>query len=134
MITDGSGDTLMNMNDFQKQVAEQVIATVGSSSLYHKRERALRVAEEVSELLQASGLCKKDFFNVIDYVYARPIGEVKSEVGDALITIAGLATAFDINMSTEASAGIQRFKQKRAKIRDKHNNKPDYVIGQKYKP
>ncbi|BAQ50368.1 hypothetical protein [Methylobacterium aquaticum] len=55
-------------------------------------ERIARFFEEGTELVQSLGLAYGDAQAVVDYVYSRPAGEPRQELGGTMTTLASLAT------------------------------------------
>lgn len=56
-------------------------------------QRALRVAEEALETLQAAGLTKEQVMVSVDYVFSRKVGSLPTEVGQLGVTLLMLAEA-----------------------------------------
>jgi len=50
-------------------------------------QRAFRFLEESLELAQACGTTRDEALQLVEYVYARPVGEVKQEIGGVMVTI-----------------------------------------------
>jgi hypothetical protein len=51
------------------------------------RYQAFRFIEECLELVQAMGLTREDVMRVVDYVFSRPVGDVRVEIGDARLCL-----------------------------------------------
>jgi len=121
----------MDMILYQERVESWMFKTFGQEITYDKKERSHRFAEEAMELLQATGYTKEELQNMIDYVYDRPVGEIKQEVGGTIHCLSALCTAHSIVMSHEALTVMRYCEANSAKIRDKHFNKPDSIASNK---
>jgi len=88
----------------------------------NRRERQFRFAEEALELLQSLGFSREDVNTIADYTYNRPAGEPEQEVGGAMITLAALCNAENIDMDWAGSKEMQRVNSPEMmdKIRRKH--------------
>lgn len=112
---------------FQDKIRKFVVDTFGIEIADNKKERCHRFAEESLELLQACGYTKEELNTMIDYVYSRPIGSIRKEVGGTMATLAALCAAFDVDMIKEASLEGRRAIRNSQYIRMKHNGKPDSI-------
>jgi NTP pyrophosphatase (non-canonical NTP hydrolase) len=109
----------MTKENFQQRVAEWLTACFSN-----REERTHRFIEEALELAQASGCSREDVYCLVDYVFSRPVGQVKLEVGDVMITLAALSAAFGINMNDAANDMLDRNWLRIDAIRNKQANKP----------
>lgn len=114
----------MHLFDFQINVRRWVFAAFGSHVADHKPERAHRFLEEALELFQACELPQEDAHKLVNYVYARPVGELEQEVGGTLTTLAALCGAYGIDMDSAASIEHERCWSNVGKIRAKQKAKP----------
>jgi hypothetical protein len=62
------------------------IRSFGRGHIFDSRIRSLRVAEEATELAQASGVGKAQMHRLVDIVYSRPVGDPVLEIGGVLMT------------------------------------------------
>lgn len=106
-------------DDFQSKVAEWVVACFGEAIAMNKVERNFRFLEEALELVQANGCSKTDALALVDYVYGRPIGEIKQECGGVMVTLASLAKACEISMEECGNTELARVWGKIEQIRIK---------------
>jgi hypothetical protein len=109
------------MNTFQSAVLgwmENVIPGWAS----RKNERLFRFSEESLELLQSLGMTKDEVLRMVDYVYARPIGEPNQELGGAMLTLAALSTAHAMDMYVAGYQELDRVCRPEIieKIKNKH--------------
>jgi len=88
-------------------------------------ERAARYGEESLELLQAAGMTKEQVLQLVDYVFARPVGEPGQEMGGAKTCLAGLATFLRLDMDACGEAELARVSTPEllAKIRGKRSRR-----------
>lgn len=121
----------MDMILYQERIDRWMLETFGEEILMDKKERAHRFAEEAIELLQTTGYTKEELQTMIDYVYNRPVGEVRQEVGGTIHCLSALCTAHNITMSHEALVVMHYCEHNSKKIRDKHFNKPDSIASNK---
>lgn len=113
---------------FQGRVNHWVIACFGWTIAADKIERGHRFGEEAIELLQSGGVSKQEVLTLVDYVYGRPVGEFKQEVGGTMITLAALCEAHKVQMDTEGEKELERINtpEMREKIRAKRATKLAY--------
>ncbi|MDX1739573.1 MAG: hypothetical protein R3261_15135 [Alphaproteobacteria bacterium] len=91
-------------------------------------ERNFRVLEECLELVQASGLNKQEAQVVLDYVYSRPAGDVRQEIGGAVLTLSAYCSAHNLDMLAMAEEELARIEKIPDKVREKHRTKPDFMV------
>jgi NTP pyrophosphatase (non-canonical NTP hydrolase) len=110
---------------FQEQVFPWTRKVFGTEVATHKPTRLFRFIEEAVELVQAGGATRDQVMAVVDYVFNRPVGEVKQEVGGVMVTLAALCNAFDVNMNAEGTAELERVQSEEMieKIRKKQQSK-----------
>jgi hypothetical protein len=121
----------MDMILYQGSINDWMHNTFGDKVLFDKKERSHRFAEEAIELLQATGYTKEELQAMIDYVYNRPVGEIRQEVGGTIHCLSALCTAHHIVMSHEALMVMRYCEQNSEKIRQKHSQKPDSIASNK---
>ncbi|WP_205954377.1 hypothetical protein [Pseudoxanthomonas winnipegensis] len=81
-------------------------------SLYsNMTERGDRLLEEVLEMLQAHGYDRTRVATLVDYVYARPVGEPAQEVGGVMVTLAGFCWVAGLDMHAAGDAELRRITQ-----------------------
>jgi hypothetical protein len=71
-------------------------------------ERSLRFVEEATELAQACGSTREELHRLIDYVYARPVGEPAKEIAGSLVTLYVLASALDVDVDEVVDTELVR--------------------------
>lgn len=111
------------MLKFQYRVKCWLLECFGIEVANDRVERNHRFLEEALELAQSLGCTKGDAMLLVDYVYARPVGEPNQEVGGVMLTLAALCDANNMDMMhageielTRVSSPlvIQRIRQKQA--------------------
>jgi hypothetical protein len=111
---------------FQSRVAPWMQECFGPVISADIVERNHRFLEEALELVQACGCSRNEALQLVDYVYARPVGESPQEVGGVLVTLAALCLAQGLNMHVVGEAELTRIRQPDIvkKIRLKQATKP----------
>jgi len=61
---------------------------------------------------------------LVEYVYSRPVGRLEQEVGGAMVTLAGLCAAFDVDMNAAGESELDRNWQRIETIRQKQAKRP----------
>lgn len=115
---------------FQQQVFPWTRKVFGTEIAVHKPTRQFRFFEECVELVQSGGATRDQVMAVVDYVYNRPVGEMKQEVGGVMVTLAALCNAYDIDMADEGNIELERVQSDEMieKIRKKQSSKPFNVF------
>lgn len=88
-------------------------------------QRAFRFIEEALELVQSAGTSKEEVLRLVDYVFARPIGEVAQEIGGVMVTLAALSFAAGRRMDGCGEVELQRCIANTDEIRAKDLAKPE---------
>lgn len=112
------------MKQFQNGVNEWMAECFGPVISADKVERSDRFIEEALELVQASGYTADRAHALVDYVFNRPQGEIKQEVGGVMVTLAAHCTTHGVCLETAADAELQRVWTKVEQIRAKQASKP----------
>lgn len=113
----------MTLHEFHRQVGAWVLEVMGETP--HARDpriRAGRFLEEAIELVQAVGLTQADVVKMAAYVYARPVGEVRSEIGGSLTTLSALARVLGYDLEVAAILELQRMNTPEVKDRVRQKN------------
>lgn len=117
-------ETSSTMVSFQAIVVHWVKACFGAEIAANISERRDRFTEEALELVQASGGTREDVLKLVDYVFGRSVGEVNSEVGGTLTTLAALCSAQGIDMGHAAHSELAKNFARIPEIRAKRALKP----------
>lgn len=118
----------MEIEDYQIKIAAWLLECFGPEISNDKTERCFRFTEESLELVQSLGITKEQVLQLVDYVFDRPIGEPKQEIGGTIVTLAALCYATNIDLEYCAKNEYERILTKIEKIRAKHFNKPKGVL------
>ena len=112
--------------DFQSRVAPWMLECFGADIAADAQERNHRFLEEALELVQACGCTRTEAYQLVDYVFGRPIGESEQETGGVMLTLAALCLAHKLDMHAAAETELARVWQNIAKIRAKQAAKPKH--------
>lgn len=85
--------------------------------------RTRSILEEALEVAQVIGFPKERAHQLIDYVYDRPVGELRQEIGGLLSTLAAFATINNIDLMEAGEDELDRLNANKEKIALKHKNK-----------
>ncbi len=111
----------------QRDVRPWTIEAFGLEIADDKVERNHRFLEESLELVQACGCTASEAHQLVDYVFNRPVGEVKQELGGVMITLAALSNAHKLDASHLGYIELERIWQKIDQIRAKQASKPKHT-------
>ena len=115
------------MSQFQEDVANWLVRCFGERIARDKAERNHRFIEEALELVQSTGCSIEEVIRAVDYVYARPVGEPRQEVGGVMVTLAALCSAHVMDMEACGFGEIRRCELKSEEIREKQKLKPKFL-------
>jgi len=109
----------------QERAWRWAVDVLGIDACTSIEERTLRFVEEAVELAQATGLSSGAAKRLIDYVYARPVGEPAQEVGGIMVTLWVLSRALGIDVKTAALSELERCEtaEVRKKVRRRQKEK-----------
>ena len=110
---------------FQSEVGDWMLECFGPEIAADRLERGDRWTEEALELAQTiPGFTAERAHALVDYVFTRPAGERRQEVGGSMVTLAALCNSFGINIAEEAEQELARVWTKVDAIRAKQAAKP----------
>ena len=109
---------------YQKRVRHWMDACFGNEISYDVAERNFRFLEEALELAQSCGATADEARTLIDYVFSRPVGDARQEVGGVEVTLAALCNARGIDLDEAREAELSSVWSKVEQIRAKHESKP----------
>ncbi len=115
--------TAHNLDAFQKWIWNWMQECFGPPEEI-ATDRGFRFLEEALELSQAVKVTREDAHKLVDYVFDRDPGVVSDEVGDVLLTLAGVASANDVPFVTAAHNVTMRAVKNRDKIIAKRKLRP----------
>jgi hypothetical protein len=111
---------------FQGRVRKFLVACFGMEASLDRVERNHRFFEEATELVQACGMTREECHQLVDYVFARPIGEPTQETGGVMVTLAALCSANDMAMEACGERELARVLSRIEAIRAKQAAKPKF--------
>jgi hypothetical protein len=114
------------MKNFQKRVMLWLDICFTPEIAYVASERNHRFLEEALELVQANNCTKEEALKLVDYVFDRPVGEFKQEVGGVMVTLAALCGIMGTDMHADGEVELLRINRPETiqKIRRKQLTKP----------
>lgn len=124
----GTVDELMATGGFQDAVRRWCYECFGVAISEDRIERTDRFVEEALELAQTTeGWTAERAHALVDYVFNRPAGQRRQEIGGVAVTLSALANADGIVISTCANAELRRIciPENIEKIRTKQQSKRD---------
>lgn len=108
---------------YQHRVGSWILSCFNQDIAKNKQERVYRFLEEALELAQSLNCSKDDANKLVEYVFNRPIGNPKNEVGGTIVCIAALCNACGIDMEEAAEDELERVWDIKDKIRKKWEQK-----------
>lgn len=94
----------------QRDILAWACQTFGTETAANTGERISRFAEESLELMQSAGMDKTAVLKLVDYVYSRPAGEIKQEIGQVGVSLLGYAEHLGISAEAEEQAEFNRIR------------------------
>jgi NTP pyrophosphatase (non-canonical NTP hydrolase) len=88
------------------------VAAFGDYDARSIPQRGLRLVEEAIELAQACGCDPAMLHRLIDHVYAKPVGELRQELGGLGVTLLALAQATGLSADDAEVREIERVRAK----------------------
>lgn len=110
----------VGLDNEQADVLDWTLDTFGPEIAGNVDERCCRFLEEALELVQALDLSLDKVIKLVDYVYNRPVGEPKQEMGGSVITLLALSSAAGIRAEEAFADEMARCYEKMEEIRNKH--------------
>lgn len=116
----------MTTKSYQARVKEWVLKCFGQDIADDISERNHRFLEEALELVQSTGCTAEEAHKLVGYVFSRPVGDTKQEIGGVSVTLAALCSAAGIDQESAAEAELARVSESDLmnKIREKQKSKP----------
>lgn len=109
---------------FQVRCLKWILSWLNSKLVWNKQERNQRFLEEALELVQSLDMDRKTAHELVDYVFGRPKGEPKQELGGVMNTLAILAETNSMSMWQDAETELTRCWNNVEKIKEKQKLKP----------
>lgn len=86
------------MGHFQLKVKAWAVECFGLEVAVNRPVRNWRFLEEALELVQSLDCTKEEALQLVEYVYNRPVGEPRQEIGGVMVTLAALCEANHFDM------------------------------------
>lgn len=127
-IMDPEPEPFADTTTLQARVAPWLLVCFGSEIAENIEERNHRFLEEALELVQANGCTAHEAFQLVDYVFAREIGDPWQEAGGVMITLAALCLAAGVDMHEAGEIELARITDPETmeRIRAKQAAKPSH--------
>jgi len=109
--------------NFPTRCLKWALHTFTSNLVYNQQERCARFIEEALELVQALGFRKNRVLQLVEYVYDRPKGEPKQELGGVMNTLSLLAITAQMDPHEAGEVELNRCWDNIQKIREKNDLK-----------
>lgn len=119
-------EAVMAFPEFQARVQPWMLECFDATIAADKQERNHRFLEESLETVQSGGCTASEAHQLVDYVFGRPVGELRQEVGGVMVTLAALCLAHGIDMHDAGEVELARIWTKVAEIRAKQAAKPKH--------
>lgn len=113
-----------NGRTFQSDVTDWLLECFGPHVVDDRLGRTHRFLEEALELGQAAGCTRDEAIALVEYVYSRPVGQLASEIGGSLVTLAGVAEAHQLDLFDAGEAELAKNYRRIDEIRKKDQRKP----------
>jgi hypothetical protein len=111
---------------FQERVDPWLKKCFGLPVARDRVERNHRFLEEALELVQANGCTLSEAEQLVEYVFARPLGQPHQETGGVMVTLAALCLASGLDMHRAGEDELARVWTKIDVIRQKQATKPKH--------
>jgi hypothetical protein len=99
----------MTDRDFrQATVGRWCAAAFGKDHASSLPQRGIRLLEEAIEAYQATGAPAEKAHALVDYIFARPAGELPQELGGVGVTLLALAEAAGLSSDQEEAREVAR--------------------------
>jgi hypothetical protein len=109
---------------FQQRVIDWFCQCFGKPELGRKGRRNNHFLEEAVELSQSLDMSEEEAISIVRYVYSRPKGAPRQEVGGVMTTLAILCTVHELDMNACGENELARIWTCIDKIREKQKHKP----------
>lgn len=109
---------------YQNRVYDWLVAAFGNDVAFDNGERLDRFAEEAFELMQAAEMPIDRVTTLLDYVYNKRPGNIETELGDVMVTLAGLSNSLGHTLEAMAEMRLRHCWDNTGPIRAKQASKP----------
>jgi len=115
----------------QQEVVDWLTDALGAAATQNAPERALRTTEEAIELAQACGVDAESLHRLVDYVFARPVGNAAQEVAGTFLTLYSTAAALGVDAHQALRKELARVRDPKVmeKVRKRQAEKREALVG-----
>ena len=119
---------MSQLDGYQIDVASWLQKVFSHEAMYDYTERNSRFLEEALELVQALGYDREKAHVLVDYVFDRPVGEKRQELGGVMVTLGILSYIHSMHMWDEGLFELNRINKPEVieKIKEKQKSKPKF--------
>ena len=119
---------MSQLDGYTIDAGEWVRKVFGDEIAFNTTERNSRFLEEALELVQALGYDREKAHVLVDYVFDRPVGEKRQELGGVMVTLAILSYVHSMHMWDEGKFELNRINKPEVieKIKEKQRSKPKF--------
>lgn len=119
---------MSQLDGYQIDVASWLQKVFSHEAMYDYTERNSRFLEEALELVQALGYDREKAHVLVDYVFDRPVGEKRQELGGVMVTLGILSHIHYMHMWDEGLFELKRINKPEVieKIKEKQKTKPKF--------
>lgn len=93
---------------YQMRQEQWLSACFGDPKKIDKAKLNHYFIEEAIELVQTLGCSQEDVLRIANYVFSRPVGEVKQEIGGVMSTLSSICNSYEIDLLNAADAELDR--------------------------
>lgn len=119
-----SGAHCKRTRPLQARIREWCVACFGEGIADDAVERQHRFLEEALELVQSLGCTIGEAIHLVGYVFDRPPGEPRQEVGGVVLTLSALCSVWGIDVLSAGEEELARVWTRIEQIRAKQAAKP----------
>lgn len=128
LATTFNENTDKSITSFQARVSDWITQCFGESYGAEREVLSHRFLEESLELIQACGCSASVAHQLVDYVFARPVGEPHQEAGGVMVTLAALCAANNLDIHADAETELARVCANMDVIRARQLTKPKFKL------
>lgn len=130
--SDGLAEGKAARDERQGRVAQWCADAFGADHASNIEQRGIRLAEEAIEAAQATGCNPAMIHKLVDYIYAKPPGDLKQELGGVGLCLLALANAAGLRADATEQAEMDRVLSKPLSFfadRNRVKNEAGFIAG-----
>jgi NTP pyrophosphatase (non-canonical NTP hydrolase) len=119
---------MSQLDGYQIDVGAWLQKVFSHEAMFDYTERNSRFLEEALELVQALGYDREKAHVLVDYVFDRPVGEKRQELGGVMVSLGILSYVNSMHMWDEGLFELNRINKPEVieKIKEKQKSKPKF--------